>query len=110
MKLVCSECGRDWKGYEENHELCEYQDGYTLCCDSAWGSPRRQIEPDDLVTKKKIFYDVEALLVEVRKLCKIIVDSHPNTIIKGEIESLAFYIGHHPFVMNGVIKEVENDR
>ena len=47
MKTICSECGRDWIDNPE-------KDGYTICCGSAWGVPRLQIEVDDVVINKSI--------------------------------------------------------
>lgn len=41
------------------------------------------------------------LRLEIKELCDLIVGSPPETIIKGEIESRAFYLAHHPSIMNG---------
>jgi len=43
--------------------------------------------------------DVE-LLKDIRKLCHLITCSPSDTPIKGEIESLAFMIGHYQQVLN----------
>lgn len=40
------------------------------------------------------------ILFEVKKLCDLIVNSKPETPIKGEIESLAFNISQHPDILN----------
>ncbi len=40
------------------------------------------------------------LLKNIRKLVSLICNSKPETTIKGEIESLAFLIGHDPIVIN----------
>lgn len=37
---------------------------------------------------------------EVKSLCDKIVNSPPSTTIKGDIESAAFILAHHPFVLN----------
>jgi hypothetical protein len=39
------------------------------------------------------------LLKDVNRLCSIICNSSPDTAIRGEIESLAFSIGHHPLIL-----------
>lgn len=39
-------------------------------------------------------------MADIKRLCDLIVNSEPQTVIKGEIESLAFHIGHHPAVLN----------
>lgn len=46
--------------------------------------------------------ELNELLSEVKELVSIICGSSPDRTVKGEIESLAFSIGHHPCVMNGV--------
>lgn len=40
------------------------------------------------------------LMKDVQSLCRLICDSPPATPIKGKIESMAFWIGHHPDVLN----------
>lgn len=40
------------------------------------------------------------LLLEMSDFCKQICNSSPDSPIKGDIESKAFYIGHHPFLLN----------
>jgi hypothetical protein len=42
----------------------------------------------------------DALLLEVKKLCDMIVNSKPDQTVKGQIESLALSVGHHPEVLN----------
>ena len=42
----------------------------------------------------------EGLHDEVKRLCDMIVNSHPDTTIKGKIESQAFLIAHHEFIIN----------
>jgi hypothetical protein len=37
---------------------------------------------------------------DVKRLCNLILGSPPDTTIKGEIESLAWKIGHHPSILN----------
>ena len=44
--------------------------------------------------------EISQLLCEVRNLCMVIVGSSPETKIKGEIESLAFGLAHHPLILN----------
>lgn len=40
------------------------------------------------------------LLNEMSEFCMMICNSKPEEKIKGAIESKAFYIGHHPFIIN----------
>lgn len=46
-------------------------------------------------------FEAEAaeLFKEVTHLCDIIVNSPPDTSTKGEIESLAWWISHHAFIL-----------
>ena len=43
---------------------------------------------------------LKELLNEMARFCQHICNSEPNTTIKGSIESKAFYIGHHEFLLN----------
>ena len=54
----------------------------------------------DLAAKDKRIEELRKLLIEVKELTDTIVDSSPNTTIKGKIESMALMIGHHPLVLN----------
>lgn len=51
--------------------------------------------------------EMRGVLSEVQHLCNKIVNSPPDTTIKGEIESLAFMLGHHPLVLNAPQKEIQ---
>lgn len=42
----------------------------------------------------------EDLHDEVKRLCDMIVNSPPDTTIKGKIESQAFGVAHHEFILN----------
>ena len=42
------------------------------------------------------------LLQEVRRFVNLICNMLPTTEIKGEIESKALYIAHHPMILNHV--------
>lgn len=39
-------------------------------------------------------------LKDIKRLCDLIVNSPPNTTIRGEIESIAFGIAQHPDILN----------
>lgn len=43
--------------------------------------------------------EAEAIFSKVKDLCNLICNSSPDTTIKGEIESKAFYLGHHPEIL-----------
>lgn len=40
-----------------------------------------------------------SLLLDVNRLCRKITDSDPQTTIKGDIESMPFFIAHHPKIL-----------
>lgn len=44
--------------------------------------------------------EVEGAFEEVRELCMKICNSPPETPIKGDIESMAYLLGHHPLIIN----------
>jgi hypothetical protein len=44
--------------------------------------------------------ELKELLINVSGFCNLICNSPAETPIKGEIESKAFYIGHHPYLLN----------
>jgi hypothetical protein len=44
--------------------------------------------------------DIKNLLKDVQDLCNTIVNSPSKTTIKGVIESKAFSLGHHPYILN----------
>ena len=58
---------------------------------------------------------VQALHAEVKELCDFICNSSPNTKIAGKIDTMAFSIAHHPFILNskryveGVMHRVQDD-
>jgi hypothetical protein len=52
---------------------------------------------------------LENLLKEVSDLCELICNSSPDTTIKGEIESKAFMLGHHPAILNPTSVLIENE-
>ena len=43
--------------------------------------------------------DNDTITNDIARLCSIICNSSPDTTIKGEIESLALSIGHHPAII-----------
>jgi predicted RNA-binding protein Jag len=49
---------------------------------------------------KKEISDYADMAVEVHKMVMHVTGSPNTTTIKGEIESMAFMIGHHPLVLN----------
>jgi len=51
--------------------------------------------------------DMSLICADVRELTNLIVGSPPETPIKGQIESLAFELGHYPYVLNAQEKDNE---
>ena len=49
--------------------------------------------------------DMSLICADVRELTNLIVGSPPETPIKGQIESLAFELGHYPDVLNAQEKD-----
>ena len=54
---------------------------------------------DGFGTTEHYIKELEGLIRDAKRLCDIIVDSVPETTIKGEIESCALLFLHHPTVM-----------
>ena len=50
--------------------------------------------------QSKKIRELKEALIMTQNLCYTIVDSSPETTIKGKIESMALELGHHPCVLN----------
>ena len=62
-----------------------------------------KIAREALDNSVKILTSEGLLLDDVKRLSDLICNSLPETPIKGEIESLAYSIGHHPLIIGRVI-------
>lgn len=90
-----------------SHEAIVYKEGNCPLCSARIGHDMvvKALEDDIQVLEdtvegfKKIIAERVELDSEVNRLCQLIVNSPSNTTIKGDIESLALLLGHHPNII-----------
>lgn len=67
---------------------------------STHGNIDLRIALKELQAYRTVIPKVRGALEDTKALCSLICGSPNTTQIKGNIESIAFILGHHPYVLN----------